>query len=243
MILAGILSLAFMGLAENPCEVKHDFLKEAVVLGVAQSLKNDRLMYCEWLVPDALSERSLLVYYTGSGGEVFAEKHLNFTQLEKPEFVQRDFRSGERREISKSAEGWQLIYQEDSDSKVKVTQQRDQDIDVIDAGFDNVIRANWNKLSQTETVEFDFASEVLQRTIELRVLEKSLKKCNAQEKEWRCFFVESSNPFLRMFTGELTLLYDEKKRLRRFEGAVNIRDAKQKKQKARINYFYRHSSE
>lgn len=206
------------------------------VAGVARD-PDGALLYCEWHIPQ--SETRTLVEYRDAEGKVFASKELLFgNDRSLPQLKQMDKRSGERIEVEKSEGSWNLYYQKHQQSRMEKTQVLQQEVDVIDAGFDHKIRASWNTLTAGEKLRINFAAPALQRVVPLRVKRRASDKCAFMQPEWQCIWVEADNGLVRLFVDPLQLTYDGEQRLRVFSGVVNIRDLAGNKQAAVIQYFY-----
>lgn len=184
-----------------------------------------------------------LVEYTNhQSDKLIAQKHITYKTFDiesfAPEVEQIDFRTSELRRSVYDGDNIAMSYQEDKSKALESKSIPKEPLPVIDAGFDNFVRAKWQSLVDGEPVVFDFASVPHLRVIPLRAIKKSLGDCAAHNDAFLCLHVQANNRFLRFFVGELALVYDERKQLRVFEGAVNIQDDNAKSQKAIITYSY-----
>ncbi|RYY75145.1 MAG: hypothetical protein EOO52_12655 [Gammaproteobacteria bacterium] len=209
------------------------------VVGVAKN-ESGNILYCEFF--NEADENSLKINYVANG-KIFAEKSLRFSEYPfLPVVTQHDFRDGERRQADVSEQHVQLRYQANSHKKIDTAVIPLKNVDILDAGFDNFIRANWDDLKLGKTLSVNFASIAHLKTLPLRVRSQPLEKCSVKvekQSSTTCIFVEIDNALLRIILGNIKLLYDDKKRLSEFNGIVNIQDDKQANQKAIIHYFYR----
>lgn len=242
--LLGAASLSWAAIMSGPCAPGAGDESPPQIVGVAKSPETGALLYCEWHgSPDAAG--NALVRYVSGSGEVFAEKQIAYkTGLTTPEIEQLDKRSGEWHRIERVSEangepsGWRLSYRQTSNSALQQTRVPDREVDVIDAGFDHRVRAEWSRLMAGERVAVQFASTVYQRSLPLRMVKRSARDCDLNEEHHSCFWVEPNNFLVRLFVDQLRLSYDPERRLRRFEGVVNIQNAEGKKQSAVIDYAY-----
>ena len=93
---------------------------------------------------------------------------------------------------------------------------------VIDAGFDNYVKSNWDKLATSESQVFQFPIATREILVELKI---SLKDCSYKTKTETCFSLEIDNWFLRLLSDPIELGYDTNlRRLSRYRGLSNIGD-------------------
>lgn len=232
VMLLGFLSAEMSLLCSPPSSVN--------IVGLAKDVKTGEPLYCEWH-RSAEAGDAYQVEYLDVGGNVFATKTLTFTQKSphSPNVLQKDFRSGEERVVSRDNDEFLLNYRSSSNVKLRTERLRSQDVDVVDAGFNTFVIAHWEVLLKGNAKSIQFASAPHLRSLPLQIRRKPLEKCNHDNSNDICFWVELDNMLLRRFIGKLKLTYDSDKRLRYFEGVVNIRDKQEKSQKALIHYRYR----
>lgn len=211
---------------------------DVIMVGVAKD-EAGKPIYCEFV--SQTDEKSLKVSYF-SKGKLFAEKELDFSiNPFIPKVTQKDFRVGELRQASVSEKNIELHYQENTHKKLDKAVIPIQKVDILDAGFDNFIRANWNELETGKTISVNFASMPHLKTLPLRISTQPLDKCSPKQDANAplvCFFVEVDNALLRMLLGNIKITYDQQHRLHEFNGIVNVQDDDQDNQKATIRYFY-----
>jgi len=211
---------------------------DAIIVGVAKN-EAGKVLYCE--VVNQVDEHSLKINYFAKD-ELFAEKSLHFsTNPFLPKVIQKDFRVGELRQADVSEKNVELHYQANIHKKNDSAVIPLQKVDILDAGFDNFIRAHWEDLQTGKTLSVNFASITHLKTLPLRISTQPLDKCLGKQKEnsvTACYFVEIDNTLLRMLLGNIKLTYDHNRRLYEFNGIVNVQDNDQDNQKAIIHYFY-----
>lgn len=242
--LIGAASLSWSVVMSGPCAPDQADASPPEIVGVAKDIESGKLLYCEWHgSPD--SQGNALVRYVTGEGEVFVEKQIDYkTGLNTPEIEQLDKRSGELHRIERTDGGdggqssWLLTYRETADATPQQTRLSDREVDVVDAGFDHRVRAEWSRLVAGEKVAVQFASTVYQRSLPLRMVKRPARDCELTDEQSLCFWVEPNNFLVRMFVDQLRLSYDQEQRLRRFEGVVNIQNAEGGKQSAVIDYAY-----
>lgn len=216
-------------------------LEDTILLGIAKNTAGE-LLYCE-LVSQP-QPKSLKISYI-KDTKVLAEKTLQYTDnAKKPSVTQKDFRFGELRQADIAEQEIKLQYQANKQKKINSITLPISQVDVIDAGFDSYIREEWSQLQAGKTLSVNFASIPHLKTLPLRVSKQASEKCVHQESEIIfCYLVEIDNALLRLMLGKIKLTYDEQRRLRSFNGVVNILDDKQSTQSATIHYYYRQGHE
>ena len=208
------------------------------IIGIAKDY-DDKFLYCE--VIRQTNESQIDIDYTRDG-KLFATKTVSFSVSPfAPEIAQFDMRSGEKREVVSAQDNIVLKYQAQKNKKLQKTTIRKEDVQVIDAGFDNFMRAHWDELNSEKILSIDFGSVAHQKVLPLRVSKKPVEKCAFKSdgsETFTCFWVEIDNALLRLVLGNIKIAYDQQHRLRQYEGVVNLQSEDQDNQKARINYFY-----
>jgi hypothetical protein len=210
------------------------------IVGVAQDI-NEKFLYCE--IISQTNSNQLHIDYTRSE-KVFATKDLTFSNNPfTPEVMQVDSRSGEKREATVDQKNVVLKYQETKKKKMEKTSIALHDVDILDAGFDNFVRARWDDLASGKVIPVSFASIAHQKALPLRISTKPLDKCvpkpaDKNSQSQFCIWVDIDNVFLRMMLGNIKLTYDQQHRLQKFDGVVNIQSDSQDNQNAVIHYFY-----
>lgn len=211
----------------------------ATVIGVAVNSRGD-FLYCEYFSQS--HEQRVHIDYMRNNTS-FASKELDYAISPYiPSVNQIDQRTGERRETRVDPQKIQLTYQTSSDTKPETASLAIGAVDVVDAGFDNFVKANWDKLLTGKALTINFGSIAHLKVLPLRIKSLEVSKCNLPDKvsaAEHCFSVAIDNALLRLLVDNIKISYDSKKRLRQFSGIVNLQDDLYKSQNARISYFYR----
>lgn len=238
-------------LAVSGCNAPHRVETEATVIGRAVEVEGSTVRYCEYFLPQG-SGRMRVVYYAPGEpeGTKIAEKQIvgdegpaGLLQDTRPQISQEDFRNGEVRQATRTPEGWRLRYREGQDSRYRDDTFSESELDVIDAGFDALVRQHWSELKAGEKLRFRFASPVHGRAIGLRAAATPCQNPDAD----LCIRVDLAQAFLRWIAGgEIYLEYIETRdksgggpRLSRFVGVTNLLDDSGDPQRLKIDYFYR----
>nr|WP_010130885.1 hypothetical protein [Microbulbifer agarilyticus] len=243
-----IASLFALSLSVTGCSAPQTVLDEAKVVGRAMLPASGQVQYCEYFLPGADSWR---VLYFAPDGQKIAEKRVacpggqgTLPVSARPDVAQEDFRFGEVREAVKQQDEWLLRYRPQQGASMQETRVPARKVDVVDAGFDAFVRANYAALASGQALNFGFASPLHGRVITLRARQAA---CIAPEPDL-CIDVELSSGFLRWLAGgKIYLEYaapasgdstTEPARLMRFTGTVNLLSDAGKSQTLDIRYFY-----
>ncbi|SDK12216.1 hypothetical protein [Microbulbifer yueqingensis] len=213
---------------------------EVRAIGLARQPGSGELVYCEYHLP-ARGQRSRVLYYSPAGHRI-AEKKLESRgggsphNTPRPQVRQQDYRHGEERQVLWKGSVWQLRYRQAGGASWESARLEAHQADVVDAGFDAFVRQNWSRLAAGEPVEFSFASPLHGRAVTLRARKVTCKKGGQGT---LCLQVDLAQPLLRLFAGNLYLVYGVGNRqLRTFDGIVNLLDSEGESQRLRIDYHY-----
>ncbi|GAA5442417.1 hypothetical protein Misp06_00591 [Microbulbifer sp. NBRC 101763] len=208
--------------------------------GLAFDPENHSLEYCEYYLP--AENGQVQVLYFSAQGQLFAKKTLldhtgnPHGGTTMPEVIQTDLRHGEVREVRREQGQWLMRYRKSGQTGWKSVMRERESIDVVDAGFDVYVREHWQALVRGDVLKFNFASPMHGRAIKLRARKVA---CNQNQLENTCIRVDVAQPLLRLFAGDLDLVYDKvSRKLLRFEGVVNILDSRAQSQRLKIFYQY-----
>jgi len=194
-------------------------------VGLAYDLKSDELLYSEThCVSEDGTQRDVI--YKDAESKLIASKQVDYSSgVTTPSFVQHNLYSSEFIEVGfEQGMVSMVIIDADSRETLKSAQaQSSQKLPVvIDAGFDEFVRQNWDSLVSGESHEFQFPLADRERLVDLRI--KPLG-CSYVTQTDQCFRLDVANWFLRMLVKPIELGYDSKsRRLTRFRGLSNIGD-------------------
>jgi hypothetical protein len=182
------------------------------VVGEAVDPKTGETLYLEYYycTDDALK---CSVVYLRPNQELIASKQLDYEpSLKAPELTFRDFRTD--RELSISPP--------------------DQDV-VVDAGFDNFVRLQWQDLMAGEEVVFPFRLVNREKPLTMRASREDGECADGQ----LCLQVRLDSWLLGALVDPIELIYDRgSQRLRRFQGISNLKSDEGRSQKVEIRYQY-----
>ncbi len=181
------------------------------IVGEARDPDTGDTIYLEhyYCTDDALQ---CSVFYLRPNREVIASKELDYAESAlAPLLTFRDYRVD--REV--------IIDQADPEA-------------VVDAGFDNFIRLQWQDLTEGEEIKFPF--RVVTREDPIRMRASKAKQC---EDGKLCLEIALDSWLLGNFVDPIQLTYEEgSQRLLRFEGLSNLRNDQGKMQNVEIRYRY-----
>ena len=207
-------------LSKNQCSiVVLLFLPLAVqaenqVIGNAYDRESGQYLYSEYhsCTGDALE---CLVDYRDSSGELIASKKLNYTTgPTQPSLAIKDYRTGiDTRIASQHREGL-----------------------VVDAGFDNFVRSQWDILATGDTVKFPFLVPGFDEPLKMRANLDRSRSCGDEE---LCLEISLDSWLLSLLADPINLVYSrENRRLVRYQGLSNIRGENSESLIVDIHYDY-----
>ncbi len=213
--------------------------KTSQTIGMAYDLQSDELMYREThcLSTDG-SERE--VTYQDAKDNLIAHKRVDYRSgSTTPSFVQHNYYSQESIEVSLQ-QGSVRMSVIDSDTRVvskSALAEPSANLPVvIDAGFDEFVRQQWDRLLAGESLEFQFPLADRTSLVELRIQSRA---CSYATQSDQCFRLDLASWLLRLAVKPIELGYDaESRQLTRFRGLSNIGDRNGKGMVVDIRYRY-----
>ena len=221
--------------------------------GTAYSLDNDQILYREdhtLTMKDGQPIERTTLYYDADN-QLFAEKNNRYrSQFNNsdsnnsdssntgsdnsatPDFMLTDDRYGYSESMEKDGKRWRVEYKEPEESGNKILSKPDY-TPVIDAGFDEFVRAHWNDLMEGDTVNFSFAVPSRLEWIDFRLIPL------AQKDGTLTVEMRLKSRWIAWLLDPVFLTYDIKsKRLLTYRGLTNIRTMNGDGIKAEIRYTY-----
>ena len=202
------------------------------VEGDARDPDTDRLLYRETHLIRGEGERLLerIVLYRCPNGTAFARKRVDYRSSSlAPDFELidvRGYREGLRREGSKTLT-WSG---EGTPTPLRATNAAL----VADAGFDEFVRQRWPQLTAGKAQPLAFAVPAFGRSLPFKIRSAGARVESGQRVH--AFELRVDN-LLGMVVSAIRVDYDaDDRRLRRFIGPTNIRDARGDQIKARIDF-------
>ena len=221
--------------------------------GTAYSLDNDQILYREdhtLTMKDGQPIERTTLYYDADN-QLFAEKNNRYrSQFNNsdsnnsdssntgsdnsatPDFMLTDDRYGYSESMEQDGKRWRVEYKEPEESGNKILSKPDY-TPVIDAGFDEFVRAHWNDLMEGDTVNFSFAVPSRLEWIDFRLIPL------AQKDGTLTVEMRLKSRWIAWLLDPVFLTYDIKsKRLLTYRGLTNIRTMNGDGIKAEIRYTY-----
>ena len=221
--------------------------------GTAYSLDNDQILYREdhtLTMKDGQPIERTTLYYDADN-QLFAEKNNRYrSQFNNsdsnnsdsnntgsdnsatPDFMLTDDRYGYSESMEQDGKRWRVEYKEPEESGNKILAKPDY-TPVIDAGFDEFVRAHWNDLMEGDTVNFSFAVPSRLEWIDFRLIPL------AQKDGTLTVEMRLKSRWIAWLLDPVFLTYDIKsKRLLTYRGLTNIRTMNGDGIKAEIRYTY-----
>lgn len=197
--------------------------------GDAHARDDGRLLYREQHLVRRDGERPLerLVLYRCPDGTAFARKRVDYrASTLAPDFElvdARGFREGLRRE-----RGAPRVWHDGAATRALATPEATL---VADAGFDEFIRERWTALGPGRTQALAFALPALGRSLSFKI-----RNAGDRPPTLRRFELKASG-LVGLVAPAIAVDYDLRdRRLRRFVGPTNIRDARGDQIEARIEF-------
>jgi hypothetical protein len=221
--------------------------------GTAYSLDDNQVLYREdhtLTMKDGQPIERTTLYYDADN-QLFAEKNNRYrSQFNNPDsnnadsnnadsdnpatpdFMLTDDRYGYSESMEQDGKRWRVEYKEPEESGNKILSKPDY-TPVIDAGFDEFVRAHWNDLMKGDTVNFSFAVPSRLEWIDFRLIPL------AQKDGTLTVEMRLKSRWIAWLLDPVFLSYDIKsKRLLTYRGLTNIRTIDGDGIKAEIRYTY-----
>lgn len=186
----------------------------ARIIGEARDLSSGELLYKE--LHSCESGGTLCsVAYVDNSGIVIAEKTIDYSRdAIAPQLLINDYRSQRELVVEAVAEAGL----------------------VVDAGFDNFIRNNWQTLGDSGTVNFKFLVPGRNKALRMRARQAQSGECEAGK---LCLEVGLNNWLLGALTDPILLTYSrDSRRLLRYRGISNLASNDGESQMVDIRYIY-----
>lgn len=203
--------------------------------GDAFDLESGKLLYTEHhrlTLNDGTPVKRETRYQDGDTNEFARKENTYHDDPAIPDFNLTDTRYGYREEVIRDGGKWLVSFSEPDESDDGRLGKPDY-IPVIDAGFDEFVRAEWSKLIEDKTVRFSFAVPSRLEWVNFRLI--PLKK----DEETLTVEMRLSSRLLSWLLDPVRLTYDiESRRLLTYRGLTNIRDKDGEGIQAEIRYTY-----
>lgn len=209
MLMRALLLLACVALTVPAEGVTH-------AIGVARGADDAKIRYIEH--HQYLDDGSHIIRYYDASDSLLLEKEIAYPGLpQHPTIRQLDPRSNVLTTVTRDPSG----------EHATITRAQEQESDsfsfalsediVIDAGFDQYIRAYWDSFTDTPDQTVRFAVPGQNRLIKMRISRTGVSA------EGATFRIKPENWVVRLLLPEIRLNYDGKRLLKRYEGFSNLK--------------------
>jgi hypothetical protein len=187
--------------------------------------RDGRLAYREWheftLENDLKAVSS--TEYRDTDGRVFAKMDADYRQFPfAPRYRMVDYRHGWDMEATRTADRITMVVRERGREKRKTLPLGTDRELVIGPGFNNLIRARWDRLTAGQTVAVDLALPNRLQVIGFKIARDATRTPGVER-----FKVTADNAFVALFAPTIYVEYDAQTRfLRAYDGLTNVTDAK-----------------
>ena len=227
-IIAGVLlaSVAFGGV--------HSAAAEETYTGDAYDLASGVLLYRESHYRfDADGTAQSLVLYRCPDGRPFARKHLRDAgDAQAPDFDMTDTRLNYREGVRRSGDKREVYVQRAANMPEQAALLSVPPNGVIDAGFDEFVRRHWDALAKGDSLNVPFLVPSRRVFYPFKVQQME-NAANLPKLTLRL----SLGAWYAFLLPHIDVIYDRAtRRLLRYEGVSNVRDAAGKSYKVRIEF-------
>jgi hypothetical protein len=196
-------------------------------IGYARSLDTGELLYTETHLishDPAGIERRVVLYRCARGAAPFARKELMYdADRAAPTFSFADARSGFIEGLARAPTGWRVFTRGPKDVTTRAAVLASPGMFVADAGFDEFVRGRWDELARGIALDVPFLVPSRLATMPFRVRKLRDERIGG---EAASVFRLSLAGALGWFLPDIDVSYrDRDRRLARYRGLTNIRDA------------------
>jgi hypothetical protein len=206
--------------------------------GFARDLDNGELLYVETHeihAPGTLDERRIVTYRGNETAEPFARKTLTYgADRAQPSFQFSDSRSGFAESVIRRRGGFEVQFRGGPAAPARTAIIPPDEIAVIDAGFDEFVRAHWDALGRGEPVLAPFLVPSRLEAVRFRL--HKLRATSIDGAAATVIRLSLAGP-LGWLLPDIDVTYrDADRRLMRYLGLTNIRDQHGELISARIDF-------
>lgn len=207
-------------------------------VGTATDLKSGKLIYTEEHEASYLNDVNVrsVITYRDAKKNVIGKKEITFTENSPAaSFRREDYRFGTVEAAEVMGNGVKLTNKTDAASPAKDEVVRIPAPFAVDAGLNNLVRNNWDRLQSGQNVIFNLGVPSQLDYFEFRVVKERVETVNGRNAMVVRF--ESDHWFIRLFVDPVVVWYDtEVRRAVRYEGISNIYDEKGKSYVVRVTF-------
>jgi hypothetical protein len=206
--------------------------------------QNPELLYTESHQEYFLNGRKTGIYtcFQDPQGQVLAERHLDFSRSAvKPDYIFKDFRHGYEEGAKVAGNQVNVFFRASLGSPLHEKVLKVPEPFVIDGGFNDFLRQNWDSLMTGHRIHFHFVAPARLDYFGFVAHEDPQRvpkgKTGGNARAAKAIVVEVDNALLRLLVSPIVILYDSSTRkMMQYQGISNISDAKGKSLMVRILY-------
>jgi hypothetical protein len=215
----------------------HAAAADATFTGYARSLDTGALLYLEThaVADPGTPAETRVVLYRCAEGEPFARKELAYASARiAPDFHFEDARSGYAEGLRREAAGITVFERAGADARVRRQTLAGEPDLVADAGFDEFVRARWDALERGVASDVPFLVPSRLDSVPFRV--RKLGEARIEGDAVSVIRLSLAGP-LGWFVPDVEVSYRKRdRRLMRYRGLTNIRDAAGRLIEAQIDF-------
>ncbi|HEY6123806.1 MAG TPA: hypothetical protein VIV63_04085 [Steroidobacteraceae bacterium] len=205
--------------------------------GYARSLDNGELLYVEShaVSGSGSGESRVVLYRCAEDSAPFARKQLAYSaKRTMPTFDFEDARSGFAEGFARDSSGLKVFERAGAGAPMRSELISATAELVVDAGFDEFVRANWDSLERGAVSRVPFLVPSLLRSIDFRIRKAGETVIDGEAASVIRLSLAGA---LGWFTPDIDVSYRKRdRRLMRYRGLTNIRDAGGELLKAQIDF-------
>lgn len=253
LLLSSLLGVSAPAFSNANSSIAKSFsAADADIVGEAFDLKTGQLLYREYYT---LNDESLplRVEYRLPNGEALATKTLQFTKrdnlqsLALPDVQHHNLLNGRLIEVkANNPEANQnrvtVRYRENLKDAIESASIPRQTQAVADAGFDEFVRLNWDRLAAGERLVMNFLMPSRLDFVSLQLRHREIPSGTTDTKAGQTLWIQATpaNSLLRLFVDPIDLYYQrDSRRLIRYSGISNLMDPSGSSMTVDIHYQYR----
>ncbi len=206
--------------------------------GQAYDLGKGQLLYTETHQESFSNGQKTAIYtlFQNPQGQPIAERHLDFSRSPmQPGYIFKDFRNGYEEGAAVSGNRVRVYYRDSQASPLRQKSLNVPEPFVIDGGFNNFLKQNWDSLTAGHRLHFHFVAPARLDYYAFVAHEDARRVPKGMPA--RAFVVEVDNALLRLLVSPIVILYDSSSRkMMQYQGITNIHDARGNGLKVRLIY-------
>lgn len=218
-----------------------------IFTGEARSLDDDRLYYTETHEQTGECRDGLWrpdtheVTYRDPRGDIIAHKSMDYSvSRQRPGFELDESRFDERMRVSNDRDRRVKIDWRSPQGEEKAFEADMPSDGVIDAGFSELVRQNWSKLTEDgDRVRISFLAPTRGEFYDFEVRPGDKDALDGEH----VFRIRPRGWVSRWFVDDIFLGYDTEGRLTDYYGLTNIRESAEENHTAHIRYDFEHPAE